>query len=149
MYSERLKELRDDKGVTQKFISEFVGVSRGRYSQYEVELDIIPLKYLNVLCNFFEVSLDYIFNFTNTFNYGSSNDIDINLFKQRIKEFRKEKGITQKSLASVLNTVQPVIANYEKGKHLITTSFLYAICDKYKVSADYLLGKIDYPKYLN
>ena len=37
---------------------------------------------------------------------------------------------------------------YEKGKTLILTSFLYTICKKYNISADYLLGKIDEPKYL-
>ncbi len=48
----------------------------------------------------------------------------------------------------MLNTVHPVITNYENGKHLIATPFLYTICSKYNISADYLLGKIDSPKYL-
>ena len=59
--------------------------------------------------------------------------------------FRKSQKLTQVKLASILNTVQPVIANYEKGKNLIATPFLYTICKKYNISADYLLGKIDEP----
>ena len=50
---------------------------------------------------------------------------------------------------NILNTVHPVISNYESGKFLIATPFLYTICKKYNISADYLLGKIDNPKYLN
>ena len=69
-------------------------------------------------------------------------------YGKRLKEFRKENKLTQSKLATILNTAQPVITNYENGKHLIATPFLYTICKKYHISADYLLGKIDNPKYL-
>ena len=65
----------------------------------------------------------------------------------RLKEFRKENKITQDKLASILNTNQSVIANYERGRTIIATPFLYTICKKYNISADYLLGKINTPKY--
>ncbi len=47
-----------------------------------------------------------------------------------------------------LNIENGTIANYELGINLIATPFLYSICKKYNISADYLLGKIDKPKYL-
>ena len=76
-------------------------------------------------------------------------NIDIHKIGQNLKEFRKENKITQLKLAQTLNTNQSVIANYERGRTVIATPFLYAICTKYNISADYLLGKIDSPKYLN
>ena len=94
-------------------------------------------------------SLHRFFSFTNTKQYKDYNkDLNIDLFKLRLKEFRKENKLTQVNLANELNTVQQVISNYEKGKHIIATPFLYEICKKYKISADYLIGKIDEPKYL-
>ena len=45
-------------------------------------------------------------------------------------------------LAKFLNVDQSTISKYENGKEIISTGFLYAICNKYHVSADYLLGKI-------
>ena len=100
--------------------------------------------------DFFNVSFDYLFEFTNTCNYKKENkNIEIKIVGERLKAFRKSQKLTQVKLASILNTVQPVIANYEKGKNLIATPFLYTICKKYNISADYLLGKIDNPKYLN
>ncbi len=51
--------------------------------------------------------------------------------------------MTQDKLAKILNTNQSVIANYERGRTVIATPFLYTICKKYHISADYLLGKID------
>ena len=149
MYS-RLKKLRDEREVTQAYLSKILKVHEYVYGQYEREYVIIPLKHLNTLCNYFNVSFDYIFEFTNKVNYHNvAEEIDLIKSGDRLKEFRKENKLTQNKLASILNTVQPVIANYEKGKHLISTPFLYTICKKYNISADYLLGKTDSPKYLN
>ena len=150
MYFNRLIELREQAGFTQLEMAKKLGIDNSVYAKYEKEYEIMPVKYLNVLCNFFNVSFDYLFEFTNTFNYkNESTEIEAAIVGQRLKEFRKENKITQVKLATILNTVQPVIANYEKGKNLIATPFLYTICKKYNISADYLLGKIDNPKYLN
>ena len=149
MYT-KLKFLREREGLTQYDVSNLLNIDRSQYGKYETEYVIIPLKHLNTLCNYFNCSLDYVFGFTDDYNYQVSNkEIDLELAGQRLKEFRKENKLTQVKLAAFLNTVHPVITNYEKGKHLISTPFLYQICTKYKISADYLLGKINEPKYLN
>ena len=149
-YGRILKQLREDNGLTQSDIASILGISRGLYSQYEIADKIIPIQHLNTLSNYFNVSIDYIFGFTNHVQYNDvKQEIDGVLSGQRLKEFRKEDKITQAKLATILNTVQPVIANYEKGRNLIATPFLYMICNKYHISADYLLGKVDYPKNLS
>lgn len=148
MYKEQIKYLRELNEVTQEELSNAIGIIRGSYSHYETENNIIPIKHLNSICNYFNVSLDYIFGFTKTFNYSKTNkNIDNIISGTRLKEFRKENNLTQSKLASILNTVHPVITNYEKGKNIIATPFLYTICKKYNISADYLLGKTDNPKY--
>ena len=81
-----------------------------------------------------------------TFNnneYQEYNNIEPKLMGKRLKEFRKNNKITQEKLALILNTTQSVIAGYESGRYLIATPFLYMICKKYNISADYLLGRID------
>ncbi len=148
-YKERVILSRERQGITQKYLASRIGISNARYCFYENETEIIPIKHLNTVCNYFNVSLDYIFNFTDILNYENINkDIDSALSGKRLKEFRKENKLTQVKLAEILNTVHQGIANYENNKALIPTPFLYTICSKYKVSADYLLGKIDEPKYL-
>ena len=140
----RLKELRIEKNISQNELAKLIGLARQTYNHYEVQENIIPLKHLNSICNYFDVSIDYIFDFTNVSQYENGNkEIDKNKSGQRIKEFRKENKLTQMELAKTLNTVHPVIANYENGKHLIALPFLYELCKKYKISADYLLGRID------
>jgi len=150
MYKNRLKYLRENNELTLQSISKELGFEKDTYGKFEREYTTIPLKHLNALCNFFNVSLDYIFEFSNIPKYENSNkEIDKKTSGQRLKEFRKENNLTQEKLASILNVVHTVITNYENGKNLIATPFLYDICKKYKISADYLLGKIDEPKYIN
>lgn len=149
-YSIVLKKLRDENKLTQEEIAKKINISRVQYNQYENNYFEIPIKHLNSLSNYYNVSLDYIFSFSNIRQYNKSKkEIDKIEAGKRLKEFRKENKLTQVKLATFLNTTFSSIAFNEKGRNLISTPFLYAICEKYKISADYLLGKIDNPKYLS
>ena len=150
MYSSRLKQIRVDNNLYQKKLAEYLGISEISYTHYESEYYIMPIKYLNLICNYFEISIDFLFNFTEK-NYYNNSNLNIDKIKsgKRLKEFRKEIKITQKKLADILNVNQSTIAEYERGTNVIATPFLYTISKKYHISADYLLGKIDEPKYFD
>ena len=54
--------------------------------------------------------------------------------------FDKEpRKLTQEEFAKSINTKQSVISEYENGLSPIQTAFLYNICIKYEVSADWLI----------
>lgn len=150
IYNKKLIELRENSNLKQYEIANILNIYKGLYNQYETEYEIIPIKHLNTLCNYFNVSFDYIFGFTNKKNYKNSIDeIDKTKSGNRIKEFRKENKITQEKLANELNMARSALANYERGRNVIATPFLYSISSKYLISADYLLGKIDEKINLN
>ena len=149
IYAFKLKELREEKNINQLELSKTLNIDNSVYAKYEKEYEIIPIKHLNTLCNYFNVSFDYIFGFTNDLNYPNMlREIDTKKSGTRLKELRKEHKITQTILSDELNCSYGTIAGYEIGRYLIATPFLYTICKKYHISADYLLGKIDSPKYL-
>jgi len=149
IYGEKLKNLRENAYLTQRNLGNILNIHHDAYAQYEREYTIIPLKHLNTLCTYFNVSLDFIFGLTSKINYPNrKQEISKELYILRIKEFRKENKLTQNKLASILHVNQSTIAEYERGTNLIATPFLYTICKNYNISADYLLGKIDSPKYL-
>ena len=95
-------------------------------------------------CSLYDYSLDFVCGLT---RYNTIYKRPIKITKEeigkRLKEFRKENKIVRQELAELLNTTFSNIAWYEKGRNLISTSFLYTICSKYNVSADYLLGRIN------
>ncbi len=144
IYSDKLKELREEKNITQQELSNILKIDNSLFAKYEKEYHIIPINHLNTLCNYFHVSFDYLFNLTDQVNYKNTlENIDSIKAGTRLKNWRKENKLTQEKLASMLNMARSALANYERGRNIIATPFLYTICTKYKVSADYLLGKID------
>lgn len=148
-YNIRMKELREEKNLMQKDMAKILDLSPFTYSHYETKDTIISLTQLIKVTDYFDVSLDYILQFSNKRNYSKrKNGLYQNALCTRLKESRKESKLTQTNLAKILNTTQSVIANFEKGTTLIALPFLYTICKKYNISADYLLGRIDEPKYL-
>lgn len=63
-YIRRLKELRNDKGLTQAQVSESLHIDQCVYSTYETGKREIPLQFFIILTQFYGVSLDYLAGFT-------------------------------------------------------------------------------------
>ena len=61
MYLKRLKELREDNDLNQTEIADILGIRQTVYSRYERGYQNIPLEHLVKLADYYDVSLDYIF----------------------------------------------------------------------------------------
>ncbi len=61
----------------------------------------------------------------------------------KIKELRKEKGLTQKELAQIIDFSQSRICDWEKGDCEPSAIAIIALANFFEVSADYLLGRED------
>ena len=64
-----------------------------------------------------------------------------NLIKERLKELRKENGLTQKQVAKIINKSETGYASWEQGLAEPCINDLIAISEYYNVSIDYLVGK--------
>ena len=144
MFLKRVKDLRDEACLSQTKVAEVLNVSKSTYARWETDENIIPLVHLNDLCNYFNVSMDYIIGFSNDNDYVITNKVlNKELIGKRLKDFRKDKGLTQVALAKEIHTSHSTISGYESGKNMILTAFAYEICKKYGISMDYLTGRID------
>lgn len=63
MYS-RLKDLRQDRDLTQKQIASAIGMSQTGYSKYETGENDIPAAILIKLATYYGTSIDYILGIT-------------------------------------------------------------------------------------
>lgn len=143
MNLEKLFFIREEYDLTQEDMANIIGVSRVAISQWETTKEIIPLEKLNKYANYFNVSIDYILGISNVKNYDIKNkELDRNIISSRLVQIRKNNNLSQSALAKILNTTHSTISSYESGKTLILTTFAYHICLKYKVSMDWLCGKI-------
>lgn len=141
---EHLRNIREECNLRQIDVANILGINRSTYSSYEIERDTIPINHLNTLCNYFDVSIDYIMGFSKIKKYENSRkNIDVAKESERLKLLRKENNLTQNQIAKILNTSRSTWTGYEYGKYQIPTLLLYELSKKYNYSMDYILGKID------
>lgn len=60
----RLKEIREDKDLTQKEISKLLNVSQVAYSYYEIGKRQVPIDLIIKLANYYDTSVDYLLGLT-------------------------------------------------------------------------------------
>lgn len=63
-----------------------------------------------------------------------------NVFSERLKELRQEKGIGQVELSERLNMSKGIISLWENGLREPTMSSLIALAQYFDVTIDYLVG---------
>lgn len=61
----RLRDLREDKDLSQKQIAQLLDMSQTGYSKYETGENDIPTQILIKLADFYNTSVDYILGRTN------------------------------------------------------------------------------------
>ena len=65
MYWDRIRELREDRDIKQSVIADLLHTTQQMYSRYENGVNEMPLRHLKTLCQYYQVSADYILGLTN------------------------------------------------------------------------------------
>ena len=60
----RLRDLREDRDITQKTLADYLHVRQNTYSQYEIGTNRFPLEAVMVLAEFYGTSMDYLVGLT-------------------------------------------------------------------------------------
>lgn len=67
------------------------------------------------------------------------------MLNERLRERRKNKGLTQKQLGDLVGASEFTISKYERGINEPDADTLRKICVAIDCTADYLIGKTDNP----
>ena len=65
-------------------------------------------------------------------------------YLKRLRDLREDHDKTQQEIADILGTSQTMYARYERGANELPIHHLLVLCEYYRVSADYLLGRTDH-----
>ena len=60
MYKLRIRDLREDRDLSQQLIANYLQVHQTTYSDYELERINTPVNVLHKLADFYNVSVDYL-----------------------------------------------------------------------------------------
>lgn len=65
IYVKRIRDLREDSDKTQQEIANYLGTSQTMYARYERGANELPIRHLISLCQYYNVSADFILGFSN------------------------------------------------------------------------------------
>ena len=63
-YTQRMRDLRADRDLTQSDVAEILGTSQTMYARYERGANELPIRHLLTLCRYYGVSSDYFLGLT-------------------------------------------------------------------------------------
>lgn len=141
MNFKNLVDIREDADITQGEMAQILKTTQSNYSRWENEKELMPLRKLNLLCNYFDVNMDYVVGLSKNNKGNGTHILKAETVGKNLKIFRKNNNLTQCDLAEFLKTSQSTISAYESGKTILLTSFALQICKKYKISLDWLCGR--------
>ena len=59
-FYQRLRDLREDRDMTQADVARLLGTAREQYNKYELGKQEIPFHHVITLARFYNVTIDYI-----------------------------------------------------------------------------------------
>ncbi len=62
-------------------------------------------------------------------------------YRERMRELREDNDITQAQIAKIINKSQQGYNHIETGRAELKIDDLIKLCDFYKVTADYFIGR--------
>ncbi|ADH59838.1 transcriptional regulator, XRE family [Thermoanaerobacter mathranii subsp. mathranii str. A3] len=121
MLGERIKELRKKKGVTQKELALYLGVSDRAVGYYESGQRTPPPDILQKIADFFNVSVDYLLGRTGVYNptdeitEAISDDPELFEFWNTLKEredlkllFKQTKKLSPKDIKQIIRIIKAI-----------------------------------------
>lgn len=59
-YIKKLRDLREDRDLTQMQVAKILGTSQTMYARYERGANELPIRHFITLCKFYNVSADFL-----------------------------------------------------------------------------------------
>ncbi|MBR1983619.1 MAG: helix-turn-helix domain-containing protein [Clostridia bacterium] len=141
-FQKRFNELIDDFDYSRNELSKLIPISTSTLSN-ALSYGIIPsVKILMRVADFFELPIEYLLGKSNDNNFIKSSSPTS--FQQRFNDLCNEKNVTHYRVAFNLGLNPSIIAKWFTKNYLPEISIIESLCNYFKVSPDYLLGRSDF-----
>ena len=94
MVADRIKALREQKGLTQTELSKLLGITRSSVNAWEMGISVPSTQYIVELANIFHVSTDYLLgiNTSASISVAGLTDKDIELINSIILHLKDKNS---------------------------------------------------------
>lgn len=127
----RLKEIRKERGLSQKELAEKLGCGQNTISMWESGKRIMDSAALAEVADFFGVTTDYLL----------CKESSRPTLGDNIRFLRKSKGLKQEDLANVLGSCRSTVGQWEIGANTPPIDAIVQIADFFGVSLDDMLSR--------
>jgi len=109
----RIRDLREDKDLTQEGLCKQLYMHKTTYTNYEQGKHTVPLDFAVTIADFYDVSLDYIAGRTNC-KKGIQN---ISLPQDELNLINKFSALTERNKGKLEQFLDQLIDNQNNDKH--------------------------------
>ncbi len=142
--SDRIKELRKSAGLTQEEFGQKFGVVKSTVSLYESGKSTPNDEIKRKICEYFNVSLDYLHGLTNRKQSDDAsifqNNSMISTGHPTIAYWIEKTGLDRSAIAKRMGITQDLLEDYMSGVIAPPYNILISLSDICEVSTDCLLG---------
>ncbi|MCM1052855.1 MAG: helix-turn-helix domain-containing protein [Ruminococcus sp.] len=137
-----IAKLRCKKNITQNEMAKLLKISLPAYKLYETNLRVMKISELNVLSNYFNISLNTLLGLSKDFSSTTEQKaVNYKILKYNIKILRRKAKLTQASLAKEFDMSTNTISRFESETRRVDAVFLYKLAKKFNISVDFMCGK--------
>ncbi|GAX47956.1 helix-turn-helix domain-containing protein [Pseudolactococcus reticulitermitis] len=135
-FAERLKELRKEKGLTQKELAERVGTQQGVYTNWENGKREPKYDKVGELASELKTTSDYLLGFTD--------EKRLPIYSLRLIELRKEKGLSIDELTKSTKIKPELYKQWETGEKFPGFFAILKLSKNLDVTPSYLMGQTNF-----
>lgn len=141
----RIKEVREQRGLTQKYVALSLGVKGPSVSAWESGKTFPSAENLAALAELYGVSIDYLMGKAEDAPSQEPEDAKhpTRFDTDRLRRLRTERMLTQAALGEELGLSESTVCLYERGDREPSFNTLCRLADFFGVTTDYLLGRSD------
>ncbi len=142
MYFNKLKLLRENKGLTQENISKILNIKRATYGFWENGRIMIPLDKADFLSVYYGVSLSYLLGIDSKIIFNQKvKAMNYDILLKNLKELKKSKKYSYEKIADYIDCNKSTCYRYFKGVFIIPIDRLVLLSDLFEINLDKLCGK--------
>ena len=144
MYINNLRQLRQEKEITQKMLCEELNFNRNTYNGWERGIVMIPLYKADQLSMFYNVKLSYIFGLETSYSHNLKiKKLNYDILLKNLNSLKKANKQSFQQIASYLMCNRSTCYRYFNGAFIIPIDRLILLSQLYQIDLDKLCGKLD------
>ena len=141
-FQKRITQLVDDTDLSKSEVRNKINIGSSAFSNALIYGILPKPRTLIKIADYFDVSIEYLLGETNKNDFIPS--IEKPDFHTRFAMLCNEKGVTHYRVGNDCGFDKSLISKWFTIGYLPSLDTLQLLCDYFKVSPDYLLGRSDY-----